>query len=140
MRSQIQPPSRQPAPDKTPPSTPVTSATVSAVAPQSPATAAQRLEAAPEPIGRKHRKSARKPRRDFATLHTSPNKLTNVLRRVVSRIVDSGSGRKKRPRQHRRHAPARIAHAIHGAGRRSASHSPTPPPMPAPQDCPPETI
>ncbi len=67
MRSQMYPPTRQPAAETMPLTTPVTSATVFADACQSSATADHRPEAAPEPMGRKQIMSARKPKRERAT-------------------------------------------------------------------------
>src|ERR1039457_6423257 len=73
MRSQIQPPTRQPAAETSPPKTPVTSATVSADARHSPAMAES--GAAPAPTGRKQRISASIPSRWRMTSQRSLNRL-----------------------------------------------------------------
>src|SRR5580692_289116 len=71
MTSVAYPPAIHPTMEMRPPSTPLTSATVSNPACHSPATAAQRLLAAPVLIGSRNSSSVRKPTRVRAMLQTS---------------------------------------------------------------------
>ena len=131
MRSHTQPPASDPTAITTPPMMPVTSATDAAEARQSLATADQRFDAAPEPMGRKQRKSATNPMRARARLQRSA--ITNFTPSpTFCGRTRGGSYMKRRGIAHSRQSTARIAPAIHGVARRCASTSPTPPPMPLP--------
>ncbi len=132
MRSQIQPPARQPAADTSPAATPVTSATVSADAFQSPATADHRPDAAPEPTGRRLNTSARKPRRERATCHRSFTTLTSVRPTVSPRCVTTGSGTPRMASIDSRHVAPSTAPGSHACSTRCAIIRPMPPPMPEP--------
>src|SRR6266478_3273049 len=142
-RSQKRPPNAH----AKPPSVPLISATVSTLALHPSATAAQRLEAAPVVTGTKTTSSARKPRRDLASVQrpfntavrfdhccfkagwNPPPALCCPMPRECSR---AGSGTHINASVHSTHAPPSTADEIQGADKCCAIHSPAPPPTPWP--------
>src|ERR1019366_6264686 len=121
MRSQIQPPTRQPAAETMPPKTPVTSATVFADARHSPAMAES--GAAPAPTGRKQRISASIPSRWRMTSQRSLNRLEILGSNPGGAGGGTGLGKLKSAAQHSRQKPPTTQLAIHGAGSRSARNN-----------------
>jgi hypothetical protein len=132
MRSQIQPPTTQPTAITRPPSTPVTSATVPALARQSPATADHRFEAAPLPIGAKHSASARNPPFERASSHRLRPTLASSCGTDRRGPSGAGSRRNSIGIAHARQPTASTAPGIQSCVERCAIHRPSPPPMPPP--------